>query len=57
MQDFFYWMGVIYSGLFLMLGAGIFSGLVMNYFYGKLRDIHGMTELMTALREHKKGKQ
>lgn len=35
MQDFFYWLGVIYSGLFLLLGLGVFSGLVLNYVYTK----------------------
>lgn len=53
MREFFYWMGVIYSGLFLLLGLGVFSGLILNYVFTKMGDIHGMTKLIKALKEAK----
>jgi len=56
MQDFFYWMGVIYSGLFLLLGIGVFSGLVVNYFFSKMQDTHGLFKLASAMRDAREKK-
>ena len=56
MQDFFYWMGVIYSGLFLLMGFGIFAGVILNYIWSKMKDMHGLVEVMTALKTVNKHK-
>ena len=53
MREFFYWLGVIYSGLLLLLGLGVFSGLVLNYVFTKMGYIHGMTKILKDLREAK----
>jgi hypothetical protein len=46
MEEFFYWMGVIYSGIFLLVGLCIFVGLITDYAWGKMKNAHKLLKIM-----------
>lgn len=56
MDGFFYWLGVIYSGIFLLIGLCVFVGLIADYAWSKMQNAYGLMEIMTAYKKYNKEK-
>lgn len=56
LNDFFWWMGVIYSIIFIVFGSFALIGVGINYCYGRMKDLHSLTELMAAWKQYHKDK-
>ena len=52
MDEFFYWLGVIYSGMFLLIGLCIFIGLITDYAWGKMKNAHSLFKIMKVYQDH-----
>lgn len=53
MGDFFYWMGVIFSGLFLLIGLFIFIGMMTDYYWNKMKNVLTLVKIMNVYNDHK----
>lgn len=56
MEEFFYWLGVIYSVIFCLMGLCGFIGIVTDYFWGKMKNAHGLMEIMFLYKKYGKKK-
>ena len=56
MDEFFYWLGVIYSGIFLLVGLCIFCGFIADYCWAKMQKAYGFMEIMAAYKKYNKEK-
>lgn len=56
MEESFYWLGVIYSAIFLFMGLCVFIGLITDYAWSKMKNAYGLMEIMTIYREYNKEK-
>ena len=52
MEEFFYWLGVIYSGIFLLIGLCVFVGLITDYAWSKMKNAHSLFKIMKVYQDH-----
>ena len=57
MEDFFYWMGVVFSGIFSFIGFCLFMGLMADYCWAKMQNVYGLMEIMNSYKKYNKEKQ
>lgn len=57
MKEFFYWMGVIFSGIFGLVGFSIIVGLLSDYCWKKIQNAYGLMEIMEVWTKHNRGKK
>lgn len=57
MEEFFYWIGVIYSALFALVGLCVFVGLISDYAWSKMKNAYGLMEIMAVWKQHNQEKE
>ena len=51
--DFFFWMGVIFTGIFMLIGLFIFIMIFLNWIYRTYRRAFKMIEQVNLFRNNK----
>lgn len=50
-EQIFFWIGIVSSAFFVLLGMGLAASLLMNFLWGRMRDAHGLMTMIEAYRE------